>query len=93
MNERTPMQKTTVRLSDKELTRVQDILIEQLDVKREHLTPEARFKEDLGADSLDMVEITMSLEEEFSLSAPDQEMEEVQSVEDLYLVLSELLRR
>lgn len=87
------MEQTKSMLTDKELGRVQDILINQLDVKREHLTPDAKFKEDLGADSLDMVEITMSLEEEFGVSAPDQDMEQVETVEDLYIALAEMLKR
>ncbi len=93
VTERTNMEQALPILSEKELTRVQDILIEQLHVKREHLTRDAKFKEDLGADSLDMVEITMSLEEEFGMSAPDQAMEQVESVEDLYIALAEMLKR
>jgi acyl carrier protein len=63
--------------------RIKDIIIEQLDVKADQVTPEAKFIEDLGADSLDTVELVMALEEEFGLEIPDDEAEKLQSVGDV----------
>jgi acyl carrier protein len=55
--------------------RVKDIIVEQLGVKPEQVTPEAKFIEDLGADSLDTVELVMALEEEFGNEIPDEQAE------------------
>ena len=63
--------------------RIKDIIIEQLGVTAEQVTPEAKFIEDLGADSLDTVELVMALEEEFGLEIPDDEAEKLQSVGDV----------
>ncbi len=63
--------------------RVTDIIVEQLGVKPEQITPEAKFIEDLGADSLDTVELVMALEEEFGKEIPDEEAEKLQSVGDV----------
>ena len=52
--------------------RVKDIIVEQLGVKPDQVTPEAKFIEDLGADSLDTVELIMALEEEFGIEVPDE---------------------
>jgi acyl carrier protein len=60
--------------------RVKDIIVEQLGVKPDQVTPEAKFIEDLGADSLDTVELVMALEEEFGQEIPDEEAEKLQSV-------------
>ncbi len=83
----------TDTLSDTEMTKVQDILIDQLEVKREQITPEARIMADLGADSLDMVEIAMKAEEQFGSTLPDEEAEKVVTVEDLYEAVGTLLGR
>jgi acyl carrier protein len=63
--------------------RVKDIIVEQLGVKPDQVTPEAKFIEDLGADSLDTVELVMALEEEFSIEVPDEQAEKLQSVGDV----------
>lgn len=63
--------------------RIKDIITEQLGVTAEQVTPEAKFIEDLGADSLDTVELVMALEEEFGLEIPDDEAEKLQSVGDV----------
>jgi acyl carrier protein len=63
--------------------RVKDIIVEQLGVKPEQVTPEAKFIEDLGADSLDTVELVMALEEEFGNEIPDEQAEKLQSVGDV----------
>jgi acyl carrier protein len=63
--------------------RVKDIIVEQLGVKPDQVTPEAKFIEDLGADSLDTVELGMALEEEFGIEVPDEQAEKLQSVGDV----------
>ncbi len=63
--------------------RVKDIIVEQLGVKPDQVTPEAKFIEDLGADSLDTVELVMALEEEFGNEIPDEQAEKLQSVADV----------
>jgi len=80
-------------LSERDTKAVLDILVEQLGVQEAQLTPEARLEEDLGADSLTLVEITMALEDRFDLSIPDEESGKVFTVGDLFEVLVELLRR
>ena len=62
--------------------RVKKIIVEQLGVKEEDVKPEASFVEDLGADSLDTVELVMALEEEFDIEIPDEEAEKIQTVQD-----------
>jgi acyl carrier protein len=78
-------------LSDKDLKAVQDIIIEQLEVQESQLTAEARLVEDLGADSLDKVEIVMQVEERFDVSVPDEVAEGVSTVGDLCEALAELI--
>jgi acyl carrier protein len=71
-------------MSDKPIDqRVKDIVVEQLGVKPEQVTPQAKFIEDLGADSLDTVELVMALEEEFGIEVPDEQAEKLQSVGDV----------
>jgi len=69
--------------------RVKDIIVEQLGVKPEQVTPEAKFIEDLGADSLDTVELVMALEEEFVNEIPDEQAEKLQSVSDVIKYVEE----
>ncbi|MBV61132.1 MULTISPECIES: acyl carrier protein [Abyssibacter] len=57
--------------------RVKKIIAEQLSVSEEQITPEASFVDDLGADSLDTVELVMALEEEFEIDIPDEEAEKI----------------
>lgn len=61
--------------------RVAKIIVEQLGVKPEEIKPEASFVEDLGADSLDTVELVMALEEEFETEIPDEEAEKISTVQ------------
>ena len=63
--------------------RVKDIIVEQLGVNPDQVTPDAKFIEDLGADSLDTVELVMALEEEFGNEIPDEQAEKLQSVGDV----------
>jgi len=60
--------------------KVRDIIVEQLGVNAEQVTPEASFIEDLGADSLDTVELVMAFEEEFGAEIPDEDAEKLQTV-------------
>jgi acyl carrier protein len=60
--------------------RVKNIVVEQLGVEPEQVTTEASFVDDLGADSLDNVELVMALEEEFGMEIPDEEAEKIRTV-------------
>ncbi len=62
--------------------RVKEIVAEQLSVSSEQVTTEAKFVEDLGADSLDTVELVMALEEEFGAEIPDEDAEKLLTVND-----------
>ena len=62
--------------------RVTKLVCEQVGVKEEEVTPEASFVEDLGADSLDTVELVMALEEEFETEIPDEEAEKITTVKE-----------
>jgi acyl carrier protein len=61
--------------------RVKKIIVEQLEVSEEEVVPEASFVDDLGADSLDTVELVMALEEEFDTEIPDEEAEKITTVQ------------
>ena len=69
--------------------RVKDIIVEQLGVNPEQVTPNASFIEDLGADSLDIVELVMAFEEEFSVEVPDEDAEKLQTVGDVVKYIEE----
>lgn len=69
--------------------KVKDIIVEQLDVNAEQVTPEATFIEDLGADSLDTVELVMAFEEEFGAEIPDEDAEKLTSVGAVISYLTE----
>jgi acyl carrier protein len=62
--------------------KVKKIIVEQLGVEAEEVTLEAKFIEDLGADSLDTVELIMALEEEFGIEIPDEDAEKIVTVKD-----------
>ena len=62
--------------------KVKDIIVEQLGVNADQVTPEAKFIEDLGADSLDTVELVMEIEDAFDLSIPEDAAEKIQTVGD-----------
>ena len=66
-------------MSDSNADRVKKIIREQLNVTDEQITPEASFIDDLGADSLDQVELVMALEEEFGKDIPEEEAEKLQT--------------
>src|SRR5260370_9555252 len=73
---RTPMAMDMKQLEEK----VKDIIVEELGVERYKLTSDASFMEDLGADSLDTVELVMAFEKEFDLDIPDEEAEKLRTV-------------
>ena len=62
--------------------KVIEIICEQLNVSAEDVVPEASFVDDLGADSLDQVELIMAMEEEFDISIPDEDAEKIATVKD-----------
>ena len=62
--------------------KIKKIICEQLDVPEEDVVPEASFVDDLGADSLDQVELIMAMEEEFDVSIPDEDAENIGTVQD-----------
>lgn len=69
--------------------KLKDIIIEQLGANKESITMEATFVDDLSADSLDIVELIMSLEEEFDLEIPDSEAEKIVTVGDVVKYIQE----
>ncbi len=70
-------------MSDTIESQVKEIIVEQLGVEAEKVTADARFIEDLGADSLDTVELVMAFEDKFSIEVPDDAAEKLKSVRDI----------
>ncbi|MFP4381497.1 MAG: acyl carrier protein [Candidatus Sumerlaeia bacterium] len=75
-------------MSDTE-AKVKEIIVEQLSVNADDVVPEAKFLEDLGADSLDIVELVMAFEEEFELDIPDEDAEKIRTVGDAVNYINE----
>ena len=75
--------------SEEVLERVKGIIVEQLGVAENTVTLDASFIDDLGADSLDIVELVMALEEEFNIEIPDADAEKVVTVEDVVNYIKE----
>ena len=73
--------------------RVKKIVVDQLGVKEEDVTPNASFVDDLGADSLDTVELVMALEEEFGHEIPDEQAEKLQSVGDVIKYIEDIQQK
>ncbi len=71
--------------------RVSEIIVEQLGITKEEVVPNASFAEDLGADSLDIVELVMAMEEEFDLEIPDDDAEKMQTIGDAMTYVKERL--
>ncbi|MCF6767318.1 acyl carrier protein [Thiotrichales bacterium 19S11-10] len=70
-------------------SRVKKIIADQLNVDEKDVVPEASFIDDLGADSLDTVELVMALEEEFETDIPDEEAEKIKTVQDVINYINE----
>ena len=70
-------------MSDSIEQKVKDIVVEQLNVTPDQVKPESKFIDDLGADSLDTVELVMAFEEEFGIEVPDEEAEKLMGVGDV----------
>ncbi len=76
---------------DEILGKVKEIVKEQLEVEESKITPEAKFTDDLNADSLDTVELVMALEEEFETEIPDEDAEKILTVQDAVDYISKKL--
>ena len=63
--------------------KIKEIIVEQLGVEEDAVTPEANIQEDLGADSLDIVDLIQTIEDEYDLSIPDEAVEEIKTVNDI----------
>lgn len=74
-----------------EFERIREIISAQLGVHADNITMETSFADDLGADSLDLVELVMALEEEFDIEMPDDEIENIKTVSDAVSFLKTLL--
>jgi acyl carrier protein len=71
--------------------RVTEIIIEQLGISKPEVVPEASFIDDLGADSLDIVELVMAMEETFDIEIPDDDAEKIQTIGDAFSYVKERL--
>jgi acyl carrier protein len=71
--------------------RIAEIIVEQLGVSREEISPDASFVEDLGADSLDIVELVMAMEEEFDVEIPDDDAARIERIRDAVAYLKQKL--
>lgn len=76
-------------MSDTAEAKVKEIIVEELGVEPDKVTPEASFVDDLGADSLDTVELVMALEEEFGIDIPDEDAEKMRTVGDAVAYIEE----
>jgi acyl carrier protein len=70
--------------------KIKQIIVDELGVEETEVTENARFIEDLGADSLDLVQLVMKFEEEFGIEIPDEDQEKIQSVRDAYAYVEKL---
>ena len=69
--------------------KVKDFLINELEIEEENIFPDAKLKDDMGIDSLDFVDIVMSIEDEFNVEVPDEAIEDIKSVGDLVKFIEE----
>ena len=69
--------------------RIRQLIVDQLGVSLEEIRPEVSFLDDLGADSLDIVELVMALEEEFDVEIPDDDAEKIQTIGDAFAYIKE----
>lgn len=63
--------------------KMREIIAQQLGIDEEEITPDTSFKEDLGADSLDLFELTMALEDEYDIEIPAEELETIETIQDV----------
>lgn len=70
--------------------KVRAMLAEQLDISEDKITPESEVVKDLGADSLDVVELIMALEEEYGVTLPESEMENLKTVQDIVTMMEKI---
>src|SRR2546425_9492533 len=90
LNSRATIPTEQIFMAEKSIEeKVKDIIVEQLGVNPEQVTPQASFIEDLGADSLDIVELVMAFEEEFGVEVPDEDAEKLQTVGDVIKYIEE----
>ena len=82
-------QRTHTIMSESVEQRVRDIIVKELGVNEEQVTIDAKFIDDLGADSLDIVELVMAFEEEFGIEVPDEDAEKLVSVGDVVRYVEE----
>lgn len=73
--------------------RIREIIVDQLGVPSEEVVPEASFIDDLGADSLDIVELVMAIEEVFALEIPDDDAEKIQTIQDAISYVDERIAK
>jgi acyl carrier protein len=73
--------------------KVKDLIVDQLGVDASKVTPEASFVEDLGADSIDIVELIMALEEEFGITISDEDAQKIRTVGDAVKYIEENLKK
>ncbi len=73
------------------MEKVKTVILKQLDLDKADLVPSAHILDDLGADSLDVVELVMALEQEFELEIPDEEAEQIETVGDIFKYIEEKL--
>ena len=78
---------------DKVFEILKEIIMEKLNVAEDQIKPEARFQEDLGADSLDVVELVMAIEEKFDIEVPDEDAEKIRTVGDAQEYIIEAINK
>ncbi|MDE0594211.1 MAG: acyl carrier protein [Akkermansiaceae bacterium] len=78
-------------MSENSEAKIKDIIVEQLGVNADQVTPEAKMIEDLGADSLDAVELVMAIEEEFGIEIPDEAAEKLSAVGDIITYIDKVV--
>jgi len=71
--------------------KVKELIVKQLEIKESEVVPEAKFIDDLGADSLDIVELIMALEDEYGIEIPDEDAEKMETVGDAIKYIEERL--
>jgi len=90
--------RSLISLEEHEMTavdmkkRIVEIIATQLGIDQADITPQANVVDDLGADSLDVVELIMALEEEFNLEIPDEEAEKIKNVQDIFTYMESVLK-